>query len=115
MTSVPLNESVAVILDGLGNGTVSIGPLTAREVWYPQTVHISCAAPVTNESICKVYVGDYLGDGTFRDGTYSGSSGDSSDRVSADEIKIGIRVWAEWTGGDPGVRATMIVTGRREI
>jgi hypothetical protein len=112
---VTLNQSVSIVLDGSGNGTTQTGPLTAREIWYPENVHVSVKAPVIKEATCKIYVGDGVRDGTFRDGTYSGSSGDSTDKVNADMIKVGWKVFAVWNGGDTSAVATMVVTGTKEV
>lgn len=111
---VTLNQSATVTLDGSGDGTARVGPLSAREVWYPANVHVS-ASTNTNEAQCSIYAGDAAIAQYFRDGTFSGSSGDATDRVSADAIKVGSYVWAAWTGGDAGAVATLTVTGEREI
>lgn len=113
---VPLNETGLVTLDAFGNGTVSIGPLSAREIWYPANAHVCTEeTTVTNEAVCQVYVGDTPIKPNFRDNTFTGSSGDSTDRVSADIIRVGRYVWAVWTGGDPGSTAVLNVTGTRDI
>lgn len=105
-----------VKLDGSGNGTTKVGPISGREIWYPSNVHVSVnPGQVTNEAQCLIYVGTGVGSNTFRDGTLSGSSGDSSDAVNADEIKVGEYVWAVWIGGDSGQIATLVVTGDKEI
>lgn len=115
MATANLNESVSVTLDADGNGTASVGPLSALESWHPQNVHVSVSTD-DNEAVCKIYVGDNAGtDRTFRDGTFSGSSGDSSDRVNADTVQVGHKVWAVWTGGDAGAIATLNVTGTKVI
>lgn len=114
MTLASLNETVTVILDGTGNGTAKVGPLSAREVWTPQNVHISVSTDV-NEAVCNIYVGDSADPRNFRDATSSGSIGDSSDRVNADVVKCSQYVWAVWTGGDPGSIATLNVTGTKTI
>lgn len=115
MTSVILNESAAVTLNASGNGTVRLGPISARSIWYPTNVHVSANANPVNESQCKVYCGDLPIAQNFRDGTVSGSSGDSSDRVNASVLKCGQYVYAVWTGGDPNVSATLTVTGTKDI
>jgi hypothetical protein len=114
-TSVNLSESGSVILDGSGNGTVSIGPLTAREVWHPAMVHVSANTNPTNEAECQIFVGDMVSGQNYRDGTFSGSSGDSSDSLAASEVKCGDKIIALWTGGDAGQRATLSVTGTKDV
>lgn len=109
----PLNETVQVRLDGSGNGTASIGPISAREKWYPDMVHVQCATNAS-EATCTIYQGDAAQQRNFRDWTASGSSGDSSDRVFG-PMGNPLRVWAVWAGGDPLAVATMVVSGEREV
>jgi hypothetical protein len=113
-TPVQLNQSASVTLNGSGNGTVQLGPISARETWQPATVHVSVSTN-TNEAQCSIYAGNSVSPNTFRDATFSGSTGDSTDRVSADTITCGWYIWAVWTGGDPGARATVNVTGTNNV
>lgn len=115
MTTVPLRESVPIKLNGSGNGTAKVGPISAREVWHPDNAHVSANANPTNEAQCSIYVGDSPASINFRDGTFSGSSGDSTDKVNADVVKVGWYVWAVWNGGDANVTAILTVTGTKEI
>lgn len=114
MISVPILPGTAtVVLDGSGNGTAKVGPIGAREIWFPASASVSVA---TNraEAACRIYVGDSPIPGNFRDGTLSGSTGDSTDRASG-PIPLGSWVWAVWTGGDPGSVATLNVAGNKTI
>ena len=111
---VPLNESAHVVLDGSGNGTAKIGPISAREVWHPGNVHVS-ASTNTAEAECATYIGDSPIAANFVDATFSGSSGDSSDRCNSYTVKVGWFVWAVWTGGDAGATATLSVTGTKDV
>lgn len=111
---VPLNETATVLLDGSGNGIARVGPLSAREVWYPANAHVSASSNI-DEAVCQIFVGDSVIPQYFRDGTFSGSSGDATDRISADIVRVGLYVWAEWTDGDPGAVATLTVTGERDV
>lgn len=113
---VPLDQSATVTLNGSGNGTAKLGPLTARETWYPSNVHVRTnQTSVTNEATCAIYVGDQAITWNFRDTTFTGSSGDSTGKVSADRIRSGQYVWAVWTGGDAGAVAVLNVTGERDV
>ena len=103
-----------VKLDGSGTGTISVGPLTARETWQPQIASVSVATNV-KEAACKIYVGPSRAAAYFLDGTLSGSTGDSTDRVSAAPCPHGYWVWAVWAGGDAGAVATLRVTGTKEL
>jgi hypothetical protein len=108
-------EGIGIVkLDGSGNGKVGVGPLTAREKWRPDNVHVS-AATHTNEATCSIYAGEDTTQKNFRDTTFSGSTGDSSDRVNADVIGPGAKVWAIWTGGDANVQAILRVTGSKDV
>lgn len=111
---VPLNESATVKLDGSGNGTAKVGPISARETWSPANVHVS-ASTNAKEAQCLIYVGDSAIQRNFVDSTFSGSSGDSSDRVNATRVRVGQYVWAVWAGGDVGAVATLVVTGTKEL
>lgn len=115
MTTVPLMEQAVIRLNGLGAGVAKIGPLTAREVWHPSNVSVSANNPPTNEAQCVIYVGDSATQANFRDATQSGSTGDSTDKVSADTVPKGKYVWAVWSGGDAGVQATLAVTGTKDV
>ena len=116
MTTVgigPEGQGIA-FLDGSGNGTAKVGPLTAREVWSPANIHVSVSTDIA-EATCNIYVGDDTSQRNFRDATFSGSAGDASDKIGSDVIKAGQFVWAVWTGGDPGAQAIMRVTGTKQI
>lgn len=114
MTSVPLRETSSVKSNGSGAASTKLGPLTAREVWHPDNVHVSGNANPINEAQCQIFVGD-VNTRTFRDATFTGSSGDSSDRVNADKVRAGEYVWAFWTGGDANQMFTLTVTGVKDI
>lgn len=101
-------------LDGSGNGTAKVGPLSAREVWHPENVHVQVST-ANNEATCTIFVGDSASQRNFRDATFTGSSGDSSDKVGADDVKSGSYVWAQWVGGDAGASASLRVTGTKDV
>lgn len=111
-----LTVRASVQLDGSGNGTASVGPLSARETWHPDNCHVNAmtGVPVVNEASCQMFVGDDASQRNFRDITYSGSSGDASDKVSG-TVKCPHRIFAVWSGGDPGAYATMSVTGTLDV
>jgi hypothetical protein len=114
MTTVPLAQTATVQLDSSGNGAASVGPLSAREVWHPANVHVSVST-ATNEAQCTIYVGDDTSSRNLRDGTFTGSSGNSTDTVSADVVRVGHKVSAVWAGGDALAVATLTVTGSKDI
>lgn len=115
MASGILYETAVITLNGSGAGTAKLGPLTAREVWYPENVSVKTnQATITNEAQCQIYVGNDATQQWFRDLTFSGSSGDASGKVSG-RLPKGQFVTAVWSGGDANVQAVLTVTGTKEI
>jgi hypothetical protein len=114
MARTPLRETAVIKLNGSGAGTAKVGPLSAREIWYPDNVHIGCATDV-KESTCDIFVGRSATDENFRDQSVLGSSGDSSGTVGGDVVKCGDYIWAKWLGGDANVQAVLTVTGVRDV
>lgn len=112
---VPLNESRSIFLDGSGNGTVKLGPISAREVWYPDVASVSANPNPTNDAQCTIYVGLSATQSYFKDACIDGSTGDSTGNVSGSVVRCGSYVWAVWTGGDSNVQATLTVTGTKEV
>jgi hypothetical protein len=112
-----LNQTDQTTLDGSGNGVVQLSPDGSQEHWFPTIVSVKVSQPVTNEAQCKIYVGPSATDLSFVDGTLSGSTGDSTDRVTGQEIARTRMpyIFAMWTGGDPGHIATVTVTGEKAI
>lgn len=106
-----LNENATVTLDGSGNGTLKMVPWAGSVTWRPSSVSVK-ASSNTNEATCKIYVGPSATDSYFVDGTFSGSSGDSTDRVNGYQVDThGNALWAVWQDGDAGAVATMSVSG----
>jgi hypothetical protein len=112
MRQLPLNVKAYTILDGNGNGTASTGPLSPGEQWTGVTASVSVATN-TSEATCRIYAGAAATPGYFADGTTWGSTGDSTSNIPA--VKVGGNVWAVWTGGDPGAKATLAVTGTKSV
>ena len=112
MRQLPLNAKAYVTLDGSGNGTASIGPLSLGEVWDGLTAAVRVATNV-NEAICSVYSGAAADAGYFRGATTWGSTGDSTGQLS--QVRVGGQVFAVWKGGDAGALATLTVTGTRTV
>ena len=113
MRTLPLNEFAQVTLDGHGNGTASIGPLSAGERWpggFVAAVH--CATNVS-EATCRVYCGGSADPQWFTDGTTWGSTGDST--TNTRPLGGGQQCFAVWSGGDAGATAYLTVTGEKEV
>lgn len=116
MPVVPIVSGIAtVVLNGSGNGTAKVGPTGPREVWAPAAAAVSVSTPITNEAICRVYVGDQPIPANFIGATLSGSTGDSTSNVGGKLVRLGEYVWAVWSGGDPGSVATLNVTGNKQV
>ena len=106
-----LNESASVTLDSSGNGTLKMRPYGGGVTWLPSVVSVK-ASSHTAEAACRIYIGPSATDRWFVDGTLSGSTGDSTDRVDGRQVDThGNTLWAVWSGGDPGAAATMTVSG----
>lgn len=114
MARVALRATAVVQLDGSGNGFTKIGPLSAREVWYPTNVSVSTLTHV-KESTCDIFVGQDTSQSNFRDESVLGSTGDSSGTISADVITSGMYVWAVWTGADANTQGVLTVTGIKDV
>lgn len=115
MASGTLYDFASVTLNGSGAGTTRVGPIGAREVWSPENASVRTnQTTITNEAQCALYVGQSATQPNFKDLTFTGSSGDATDKISG-QLKIGNYVWAVWTGGDAGAVATLSVTGTKEI
>lgn len=117
MATGDLNETAFVVLDGSGNGTARLGPLSAREVWHPAvaSVRTTLSVAVVNEAQCSIYVGQFATQENYRDGTFSGSSGDATDKVAGSPVKKGDYIWAIWSGGDAGKTASLNVIGTKDV
>ncbi len=108
-----MQESASVRLTA-GAGTAKIGPLSARERWYPQNVAVSANNSPANEAQCVISVGD-VNSRRQRDVTVNGSTGDATDKCNGDVIRCGMFIWAQWSGGDSNVIATVTITGEKEV
>lgn len=118
MTTVTLNQSAVVTLDGSGNGRAQLGPVNQRESWQPAVVSVKtnqAPAAVVNQAQCSIYCGPDTSDSNFVDGTLSGSTGDSTSNVGGQAVNCGEYVFAVWTGGDPGAQGRVIVSGTKQL
>jgi hypothetical protein len=111
--TIPLDVSTQVVLNGSGDGQVSLGPTGFGVVWTNITVAVNCLTNV-NEAICKVYSGANPPPLGFRDGTTWGSTGDSTDSMPP-TIPVGQQVYAVWSGGDAGTTAYLTITGSQQV
>jgi hypothetical protein len=103
----------SVTLDVNGNGVASLGPQRVREHWQPSSAAVSVATN-TKEAQCSVYMGTIMNSTTFLGQTATGSTGDTCGFAGQD-MQTGMKVFAKWTGGDPGSVATVVVNGTYSI
>lgn len=116
MRRTTLRETAVVYLDANGAGIAKLGPLSAREIWYPDNVHVSVNSDViVKEAKCSIYMGNSTVQSNFRDESVFASSGDSSGTCNADTVKVGDYIWAVWTGGDANKQAVLTVTGIKDV
>lgn len=111
-----LSETGSVTLDGSGNGTVRLRPDGPNEHWLPTVASVKCSSN-TNEAACQIYAGQAATDVNFVDGTFSGSSGDSTDKITGYDISrhTNAYIFAVWTGGDVGADAVLVLSGTKEF
>lgn len=113
---VPLNETGTVQLNGSGAGTVRLTPDGSNEKWLPTVASVKVSTN-TAEATCKIYCGQTATDNNFVDGTFSGSTGDATDRLTGNIVSFTQNryIFAVWSGGDANAIATLNVVGTKEI
>jgi hypothetical protein len=109
-----LRETGSVQLDGAGAGVTKVGPVSAREVWHPLIASVLVSSAAADAS-CTIYVGSAIYPGAARDSTFTGSSGDTTQAISADTLRCGEWIFAVWAAGDPRAVATLTVTGTKDV
>jgi len=97
-----LEAHASCVLDGSGNGSVSLSPQNNRVVWNVTTVSVqgSSSNPMPTATA-------FLGS-TALGGTYAGSN--DSDDVDV-TVYPGQLLTVRWTGGTPGASATAYAYG----
>lgn len=108
-TAVRLKTSGNVVLDGTGYGYIRLSP--TGEKWQVTRTHVECSDR-TNEAECRLYDG-YVATTTIIDGTYAGSSGDTSDVTYY--LEDGEAVFIVWTGGTAGATASVTLSGWKSL
>jgi hypothetical protein len=111
MNSYPLTTNASVTLGGSGNGTVSLGPQVGQR-WRLRTASILIPNAILIPQ-CKIYMGGAALDPFFIDGTYTGALASTSN-VNGRPLTNGQRIFAVWTGGNPGAVATLTIAGTVE-
>lgn len=113
MRTLPLNQAAEIELDSNGDGTASLGPTSSGEIWNVTSVGVHCETN-TQEATCRVYAGSGPSPKYFVDATTWGSTGDSTDSVTA-PLAVGSQVFAVWSGGDANTTGHVTVNGTRQV
>jgi hypothetical protein len=112
--TIPLRESLQIKLNGSGTGTAKLGPQSHRETWHTPTISVKTTTAVTTGTCqANVYVGTDTTDSNWRDGTFSGDTGDTTQ--IADDIRLPNAIYVVWSGGVANDVATVVVTGTKEL
>lgn len=101
----PFNTNQKVTLSGAGYGFIRFAPVGCS--WQIRRIAVLCSTRVL-EARCRTYVGQ-IGELYVVDGTYSGSSGDTTDTVI--DLMDGTPLFVEWSGGDANTIATATISG----
>ncbi len=110
-----MDETAVITLDGSGGGTARLGPLSQREApWRVISASVKANNNPTDEAVCQIFFGNDTTQSNFRDNTFTGSSGDATDKV-AGSLQMNQYVFAVWSGGDPGVQATLTVVVEKSL
>jgi|ERR1700722_18083550 len=113
MGTAALQTTVSVKLDGSGNGSIGVGPTGFKETWENVTASVHCATNVI-EATCRIFVGPAAIAQYFVDGTYAGSTGDSTTNLPP-TIVGGQQVFAQWMTGDANTTAYLSLSGTRNV
>src|SRR6185437_12235228 len=100
MRTVSLSVSVTGVLDGSGNGTIEIGPLTPGHTWLPQSTSISMSGNIptgtgANAPQVSVYAGNGVSPSNLIDSSYNVNA-NSSSMISGQSLYVGNQIWAVW-------------------
>jgi hypothetical protein len=113
MRTLDLSRQANVTLNGAGAGTVQLGPSIVNEQWSISQVSVSCSANVTTGTCeCQIFAPTLA---NFKDGTFSGDTGDTSDALTGLTLWPGQYVYAVFTGGVPGAIAYVQLQGTRDV
>lgn len=109
MPTSPLDESRQTVLDGSGNGALTIGPVNAAQTWIPSMLGVQVSSN-TNEPLFKFYRGRSAGPTSYIGGTSTGSN-DNTD-IQGIILHPGETFFCVWTGGDAGAVASVSLNGQ---
>lgn len=97
--------TLATVNGVTGYGLIRFSP--NGEKWQITRVHVECSSRVS-EAQARLYLGQVRTD-TVIDGTYSGSSGDTT--TDSIYLEDGQTLFVEWTGGVNGAVAVVTASG----
>jgi hypothetical protein len=104
MARQPFTKSVQTTLDSAGYGSVAVSPASVDWKTTIITVQTSTSALIP---VATLYTGS-VSLPNILEATYVGS-GDSTNTEHV--IQAADQIICEWTGGDPGARAVLIIRG----
>lgn len=99
----------SAIVDATNTATIRVAP--AAEDWQIDYTNVLCSTRVL-EARCRIYT-PQIGDLYAVDGTYSGSSGDTSDTQHI--LYDGTPMFIQWTGADIGSTVTVTLNGWKTV
>ncbi len=106
-----LDEPSIVTFDANGNATSYVQPASAREIWSISFISVNSTSVVSVPQV-KFYRGSIV-NSNFVTGTFSGNLDvDSQPNMI---LRSGERLWAQWSGGDPGTTGTFRVEGTKTV
>lgn len=114
--SVPLLRTIAISLDGSGNGAAQVGPFM-NQVWYPTTCNISMSGVIPasgTPATCTISIGMAQAGSQFVDATYQ-VNGAASSVIDGQLVHFGQYIFATWANGNPNASATLTVSGTMTI
>ena len=114
MNTFPLYETAQGIVDSNGNATLRLQPHGHGVTWKVDRVDVRASSSIT-ESTCTLYVGTAPIQANYRDQTFTGSTGDYSDRLAGVDIRMGSTVWAVWSSADIGAAVFLSIVGSMEV
>lgn len=109
--TIPLSASANVVLNGSGEGQVTLGPALPGVIWHPSSGSVTVSS-ANNVPIFAVYL-NAISLPTFRGGSETGSN--DTFTASDETLYPGQELIGVWVGGDPGATATFNVQGTQDV
>ncbi len=106
-----LQIGASVVLDGSGNGQITLGPSITREHWDLVSADVSVSTAVL-EATCVLYQATGPTPTQRLGGTATGSTGDTCGLTGV-TLMPGQVILAVWAGGDAGKTATLAIVGTK--